>query len=986
MTSFEEGLEEQISSLLKEHYIKEINNQVGSEVKRMNQVVEVVNSFCCLASGERNLQTKLANYKSQLRSLIEEMWQSPEESSFSELYAEINESQVQLFNALPYSKSLRQLQERFYAQPNDSVSLKVLKFGKRLCFNLSILPTQLRNKLQKKKKKIPYWKHKVLVRNLSKYHFQGQLIIDLKEVTNIFFAGLCDIYLNIKQWEEELVNRSSTDDKKPHIDIEKKIKGLKSSLSRKINTKLGEILEQRLLAFKEDYYKAGTIEFPGRSLSSEAISREIERAEKNWANHNLGWKNTIFALFEEWRSDLDIHILKHRTLRSFEEFQTAQIKKLILQINPEVEEVKKFINESEKELKACTPEDFTKTIKKISYQAHKKLDIDLLPRLSEKLTSRNIVNIIDKLELEIEQNVEDLADEHVIVKTNTYDRPLDSDELKKISPYELIAFETLSIFQEEVEDVKKALFSTLENTTVEICDIGNIISFSADSALVALEEEGKTNDDSLLVISEGLKRAHNRITTKRDELEESMNSNAEKLEVIVDAFCNRLMELTVNENVGELRLRIVKAKTARQAEEIKEEVKERVKARKTMVITFFTNFFSRISKALIGLSERFVLTASKPIITRQVSDFLLESQLAINSLPLIYRRLYRIEPLDDLELFEGRQEESELLNNAFISWNQGRYAGTAIVGEKWGGLTTFLNHTVQNARFPYKITRFAPKKNISDGEGLILLMKEIFTNDSFENLDQVVDHLNEGPKQIVILEDLQNLYLRKVGGFTALQLLFQLITRTYNNIFWITTTTIYTWQYLCKAIHINEFFSYTIEMGLMTEEQIVNIIWKRNRISGFDIKFEVDEEHMNDKKFQSLSELEQQKILKNEFFSSLNDFAKSNVSQALIFWLLSTKNVDKSTITIGSFKKPDLNFISVISMDKVYTLHALILHDGLTEWQLKEVLNLTESDARLNLLALLEDGIIMKKGYVYMVNPMVYRNTISMLKAKNLIH
>ena len=255
-----------------------------------------------------------------------------------------------------------------------------------------------------------------------------------------------------------------------------------------------------------------------------------------------------------------------------------------------------------------------------------------------------------------------------------------------------------------------------------------------------------------------------------------------------------------------------------------------------------------------------------------------------------------------------------------------------------------------------------------------------------KNLDQVETFLKNGSKRIVIIEDLQNLYLRKVGGFTTLQLMFQLMAKTHHQVFWIMTTTIYAWQYLDKTIHISEYFSYIIAMKELTHEQVKNIIWKRNRISGFNILFDADKERLNDKKFSKLNEDEQQQLLKKEFFSSLINFARSNVSLALIYWLLSTKRVDEKAITIGSFKNPDLNFINVLSMDKIYILHALIIHDGLTELQLNDVLYTTNIAIKLLLIELLQDGILLQRDDIFMVNPIIYRNLISLLKSKNLIH
>jgi hypothetical protein len=81
-----------------------------------------------------------------------------------------------------------------------------------------------------------------------------------------------------------------------------------------------------------------------------------------------------------------------------------------------------------------------------------------------------------------------------------------------------------------------------------------------------------------------------------------------------------------------------------------------------------------------------------------------------------------------------------------------------------------------------------------------------------------------------------------------------------------------------------------------------------------------------------------------------------------------------------------LNFLKVLSSEKTFLLHALILHDGLSEKQLSEVLHIPENTGKLLIMTLIEDGVIYQKGNHFMVNPIVYRSMISLLKSKNLIH
>ena len=126
--------------------------------------------------------------------------------------------------------------------------------------------------------------------------------------------------------------------------------------------------------------------------------------------------------------------------------------------------------------------------------------------------------------------------------------------------------------------------------------------------------------------------------------------------------------------------------------------------------------------------------------------------------------------------------------------------------------------------------------------------------------------------------------------------------------------------------------------------------------------------------------------ISNGVLKNLIDFSESNITMALMFWLLSTKSVDQDRIVINSFQKPDLSFLEILNLEKIQTLHALILHDGLSVEQFSEVMRKKLQASHLLLSMMLEDGILVKKENQYLVNTLVYRSVISLLKAKNLIH
>ncbi len=980
MASITEDIVSKIDKCLKKHFQAKITELLDQEIDHMLLIVEQVNTYYALPAKKRSSDAQLATFKSELLGRIESLWPKPESNDLAVLHESFLHELQEFLEEVSIYQTIEQSHDRFFAVDTDQAWVKAFKVGKRFGYQLTCLPNTIANIFRKEKKQKPYWKHEIPLRNLAKKHFFAKLLNDLQSVSELLYLALVQQYIELKAWEEKL---SQGDQESPKYSADE-ILNFKSELVQSVKVKIKEITGPNARNFELEYEKAGTFELPEARLSNEITTKKIESAKNQWSVNDLEWRNTNYALFEEWRMDLNINLLKHKTLASLLEFQSTQFKKIDEYIGPEMDEINAFIDECMGSLNK-EHESIAKELKRLNYLAVKKLDKEVVPRLCDKLSNQTIINLINKLEVNIADQVAELSDERVIVKSGSYDGPIKSSELNVISPYELIAFETLPAFKKQVELIKQSSFSSLEKMVENVKDLDHIITFSLSSGIASMDQQ-RDPQEAISIAEEGLKRATTRLIEERSQLNEAMVINGNELETAINTFCDGVMELTFNENVRELRMRITKAKATQQAKEVRQRLEEKMTTRKKRITLALLSVYNDARHQLSALSENFVLTAKKPEISKQVSDFLLESQQAIDKLPLIYKRLYQIEPLEDLELFEGRKDELTTLKKAFDSWQKGHYAATVVLGEKWSGLTSFLTYSLHQGSFPFTITRMKMTDNGCNEDHFIQMMRAALKEDTFESLDDVINFLNNSPKRVIILEDIQNLFQRKVHGFEALQLLFQLVNKTYKNVFWVTSTTVYTWSYLQKTININEYFSYIIELKTLSSEQIINIIWKRNRISGFKIQFEVDASSASDKKFLKLKEAEQQEWLKKKFFSELNSFAQSNISLALIYWLLSTKEVDDSTITVGTFKRPNLNFLTVLAMDKIYALHALVLHDGLTIDQLSQILNVTAKNCELTLLALLEDGILVKTKESYMVNPVVYRNTISLLKSRNLIH
>jgi hypothetical protein len=129
-----------------------------------------------------------------------------------------------------------------------------------------------------------------------------------------------------------------------------------------------------------------------------------------------------------------------------------------------------------------------------------------------------------------------------------------------------------------------------------------------------------------------------------------------------------------------------------------------------------------------------------------------------------------------------------------------------------------------------------------------------------------------------------------------------------------------------------------------------------------------------------------QEFLRKGFFSNLNKSCNGNISLALLYWLRSTHEVSEESITIANLREIDLSFIKAFSANYLFTLHAIIIHDGLTLEDYSNLFNTTPHLARNVLIPMLEKGLLIRPKEKFNINPLIFRQVAQVLRSKNFIN
>ncbi len=948
--------------------------------------------------------SEISEYHKRLIKLIDSKYVDEQEIAFNKMFPEFFNWYKLLLDSIDDVRVENQDADRFKAETGESFYIKAFKSIKRALFRISSVPQEINNLFRKlfKKPVLPIrpWKRKVRLRDLVEFSIGNEIRDEINVQLREIFALISEVSLKLWQAEEKLQVHFTSDLK--NINSEKLLHPSElltefekeySSVVKMLNEKkqnlkkiFSDSLSVAYLTFENNYYKAGTIELPSGNYSGKILEKHNKDFQTRFVFILSGWRNTLFALFEDWKLNKEIYFIEVEQVKEYLYIKKEDDKKIRVNILPWLNKINDILEKGKNNiLNSKGIENLKNLILEEKDKIKNLLTLKHIPETIELILDQNYPELVNHIEIKLKEFEDDKV-KRAIVKTDLYDKEIKTSQIEYIHPSELIKFEIIPTFLNETRILKTFTIEKIDLIQKDLVDIDQISDFNLESALAALDNPSNKDYDPKSVAVEGLERAIAKTNDIKKELSELSENNVSNIALLIEQFNKQLLELTDTNNITEVRLRIVKAKAVAKTKHFKNQALNFIKNLIPGVLAYIKSGFQVTSSTYKDFRVKFGLDRTKISIASEISDFLTETETAINKLPFVYQRLFRIEPLEEVKFYEKRIEEHKRLMFAYESWKLEKFASAVMVGEKGSGATSTLNFFLKEIDSGYSLFRTSLTRTIHSEKDLILFLSSLFKED-YLNYKDIILHLNSGgSKKIVVIENIQHLFLRKIGGFNSLKILFEIISATSINIFWVTTASLYAWNYLDKVLNINDYFGYVIRLSSFTDSQIVDVILKRHRVSGYNILFDPSQEDIKNKKYLRLSEVEKQNYLKEKYFSNLNKFAKSNLSLSLLYWLRSTKEVQKETIVIKSIDEIDFSFLSVLSSEKIFTLYVLLIHDGLTEQEHATIFNNDILKSRLVLLLMHDDGIINKRDNIFTINPLLYRQTVSLLQAKNIIH
>lgn len=890
---------------------------------------------------------------------------------------------------------------RFEKLDSDSFGVRCIKFMKRSVRTAESFwrgfSNIFRKLLDKPTKAYGPWTQSIPFRNLSEFHLTNigtrlkqwidrdhghltSLIVELEEflAEDVFSESFCE--------GEHMVERSLESRTGPLLDrIRADMEGIRAELLNDFEGLYEEVTY--------NLERVGTLERRSSFYSNAKVEGKVSQVRTALSNHQSSWNEAHVFLLDKTQMVKDFLSFKQDLeeesrdfLGSVDQFFQDRLLQPLQSLQHDLSGIREKLEEFQKKQEGTSASHLLKDSKGLLEK--------LIGEIRNKLT-----DAVQEAELSQQAN---LFAEQGLLKANKLSEQglfIDDLDLEQIPPemdHTFIEWRLLL-----VRGLKEYIFNQLQPSSQHYEDflvgmnghleeVLQIIEVNMESALELFGSPDEESNPFDMAV-EALERTDSKIASALTSCEEK-NSDL-KTAVITGGreFCNKMVHLVHIGDAKELQILDAKYKVKQKAKGWQIRVGAKW-ARFQDSLALFWRFGLKKLKSYVATAGKFLgfeMEQVKPVAQTDVATYLSETDTKLRELPYIYRRLFDFEMMTDRRFYVALNENFSYLKKAYESWEAGFPATFAVIGEKGSGKSTYLNFALGDFFKERELKRIELTGGYYSEVDFIKFMEEELDLEGVDSVEGIISAIRKArKKRVLVIENMQNFYLRNINSYGALESLLYVISETKESIFWIMSCSLYAWNFMNSTLSVGEYFSHFIRTDVLNEQQIETVIMNRHRSSGYELVFEPSENQIKSRAYRKLMDQEEasHEYLREAYFEDLTNLSEGNASIAMIFWIRSIREFDDTHFYLEPLEVTSMKIIQELKPEVLFALAAIVLHDTVTPKEFSAVLQMTEQESRLMLMRLKTRGLLQQEDDRYHINQLMYRQIVRVLKERNIIH
>jgi hypothetical protein len=323
-------------------------------------------------------------------------------------------------------------------------------------------------------------------------------------------------------------------------------------------------------------------------------------------------------------------------------------------------------------------------------------------------------------------------------------------------------------------------------------------------------------------------------------------------------------------------------------------------------------------------------------------------------LPMIYRRLFRLEPVQDPRFLVGREAEMAALTEARERWRTGKAVSALLVGERGSGKSSLLNCASAQVFSGSEPVRAAFRERILDAAQMDAFLRQTLNLGEGEDLEESLQR----ERRVILIEEVERTFLRRVDGFEGVRRLLSLVSDSCRTTLWVLCLNQLAFKFLDAAIGMEQVFSHRINAMSVEPQNLRTAILLRHNLSGLRLRFaRPPSRHPLLERVRRPLGLDRH--ARDAFFDALYQQSEGVFRSAFELW---HRNIDSAHGGVLRMRFPDLAdgdpLIAGLDRQDLFTLQAVLQHGSLTAAEFVQVFCVADSVARERIDALVDRGIL----------------------------
>lgn len=340
-----------------------------------------------------------------------------------------------------------------------------------------------------------------------------------------------------------------------------------------------------------------------------------------------------------------------------------------------------------------------------------------------------------------------------------------------------------------------------------------------------------------------------------------------------------------------------------------------------------------------------------------------QEEVAPPTIPDEVLALFQPTPVDRETFAIDRYPELDEFAEALAEWQEREemIGAWLVVGRTGFGKTSWLNAAAGRVG-EIDVVRLDLTQRLGSPEELVASLAKAAGIDATNAL-ALSAALASGPRRVFVIDELQNLMLRRVGRMAVWDTLTAIIHQAGPRVFWLGAIAYQPFQYLEWARRGHGAFRHIVRLKRWSEGEIRELIEARTEATGWQVSYQdllvarIDDRSDGAHVVQTAQ----------EFTRLIWDYAEGSPRVALDCWVRALVHDGEKRLRVKLFPRPRDAVLEEIDETTRFALGAVVWHENVTSEEAASSLGLPESDCHDGLRRLAEEGVLVETEGRYRV-------------------